>query len=238
MLPALPALRSELSSWLRRLASWLSAARPRQGDTPPIQQPHCALRLPPYLSSAGYLRPWPRAMVLFADLHQYTQLNARLGDLACTRLLHEFYRRCNALASKHQVQPLKTNGDEYMALAGLSTSGSSSGDEQSARQLCLFASQIMEVVSALPGFSKAAMQIRIGIACGPVVARHFSRGAPATDIYGQTVITAARLQRASQPGQPLVCATTASLLFANPGKAPLAVKPGPAGSWILLPPAG
>jgi adenylate cyclase len=60
------------------------------------------------------------ASVLFSDLVGFTELAKRLGAARTVALLDQVVTEFDRLAAAHGVEKIKTNGDGYMAVAGVS----------------------------------------------------------------------------------------------------------------------
>ena len=62
----------------------------------------------------------PEASVLFSDLVGFTELAQRLGAASTVSLLDQVVTEFDRLAAAHGVEKIKTIGDGYMAVAGVS----------------------------------------------------------------------------------------------------------------------
>jgi class 3 adenylate cyclase len=94
-----------------------------------------------------------------------------------------------------------------------------------------------ECVSALRWPSGAPVNVRVGIACGPVIAGVIGRRKFAYDVWGDTVNTASRLESSAPPGSIHVSEAvyqrlSARYLFSEPYVVQLKGK-GPTSARIL-----
>ena len=108
------------------------------------------------------------------------------------------------VAERHGVEKLKTIGDAYMAVAGAPTDHS-----DPAGAMARFALELPAIVAQLEG---DAMQIRVGMHCGPVSAGVIGASRLAWDLWGDTVNTASRMESHGLPGRVQVSAASAQQL--------------------------
>jgi class 3 adenylate cyclase len=145
------------------------------------------------------VREHATATVLFADLVGFSTLSRQLGPRRLLQLLNSVFSSFDVLAVEHGLEKIKTVGDAYLAVAGV-TEGPDLQQERAARM----------GLALLGCCDQAARQwglglrLRIGIHSGPLVAGVIGRQRLAFDIWGETVNIAARLQSASAPGRILV----------------------------------
>ena len=70
--------------------------------------------------STGLMRQsFSSACVLFADIKGYQTLAPLFGEQKVIEALDAFYSQIDVLAAAHKMYPVKTNGDEYMAVSEL-----------------------------------------------------------------------------------------------------------------------
>jgi len=149
----------------------------------------------------------PQVSVLFADLVSFTRHAEAIPAAELVEILDGVFRGFDALADRLGMEKIKTVGDAYMAVAG-----APEPVERHARAAAEMALGIQEELASLPWPSGDLMQVRIGIASGPVVAGVIGRRKFAYDLWGDTVNLASRLESHGTPGRTLVSESTAELL--------------------------
>jgi adenylate cyclase len=119
--------------------------------------------------------------VLFADIVGFTSLADCLsaGDLVV--LLDRVFGRWDALATRHGLEKIKTIGDAYMVVGGVPLP---KGDHAEAvADMALDMGPELERVAVETG---VALNVRIGIDTGPVVAGVIGRAKFIYDVWGDT----------------------------------------------------
>lgn len=145
--------------------------------------------------------------ILFADMVDFTNLASRLSPEALVSLLNKVFSRFDALVVEMGVEKIKTIGDAYMVVAGLPEPRADHA--QAMARLALAMAAATEEVSRESG---EALQIRIGIHSGAVVAGVIGQKKFAYDIWGDAVNVAARMESHGAPGKIQISADTAALL--------------------------
>ena len=102
--------------------------------------------------------------VLFLDLVGFTELTSRLSAVAIVNLLNDIFQRFDGLLESTDVEKIKTIGDAYMCVGGLS----GSSPKQSAERVALVALQMLRIIEDTERAER--VQARIGMHSGPVVA--------------------------------------------------------------------
>ena len=161
------------------------------------------------------------ASVLFADIHGYTQLcdHTTLANLVI--LLDDLFNQFDRITSRYGLEKIKTNGDQYMAVSGVIED-----EKEHATCCCLCALALRSSFNQFCLRHRLGLQIRIGVASGPVTSGVIGRDKLAFDIWGSTVNLAARMESQGIADKIQVCQQTyqsakSTLEFAQRGKIPI-----------------
>lgn len=138
----------------------------------------------------------PHASVVFTDLVGFTPLARELGAEHTVTLLDDIITEFDSVAARHDVEKIKTIGDGYMAVAGVTVP--LPDHEVKLARLALELPIVVERMSRARGID---LQIRIGMACGPVMAGVIGVERFSYDVWGETVNLAARLESYGLPGR-------------------------------------
>jgi adenylate cyclase len=147
------------------------------------------------------------ASILFADISGFVALAIRLGAERTVGLLNTIVTEFDALAEKHDVEKIKTIGDAYMVASGLPVRS-----EQHSDRLVRMGIDMLDAIARLRVESGLDVNLRIGIATGPVMAGVIGRKKFSYDIWGDAVNLASRLEGQSQSGRILICDRTRECL--------------------------
>jgi class 3 adenylate cyclase len=147
--------------------------------------------------------------VLFADIVGFTRLSLELPPPRVVRLLDEVFTAFDDLAARHGLEKIKTIGDAYMAVAGLPTPRPDHAPAAARMALAMRAA-----LDAFNARNQTALQMRIGINSGPVIAGIIGRSKFIYDLWGDAVNTASRLETQGEPGRIQLSEATARHLGA------------------------
>lgn len=137
--------------------------------------------------------------VIFADIVGFT---ARAAEVSAARIvtdLNRLFSRADELAALHGVEKIKTIGDAYLAVGGVPDPL-----PDHPVRVAEFALDLQRAAAELAQTAWPGLELRIAIHSGPVVAGVIGRTKFAYDIWGDTINTAARLEKACAPGEILV----------------------------------
>ena len=161
--------------------------------------------------------------VVFADLAGYTTLCRKFPDHEVVIQLNILYSAFDQLCDKFGLMKIKTNGDQYMAVAGINSEKTINAETQSkigsephtgdhslncATASCHFAMAMLHTLRKLAGYAGFPINLRVGIATGQAVAGIIGRHSISYDIWGDTVNLAARMESEGLPGKIQVCPDT------------------------------
>lgn len=132
------------------------------------------------------------ASILFADVVNFTPLSARLTPAELVQLLNDVFSDFDRLVEKYGLEKIKTIGDCYMVAAGV--------PRPRADHACALARLALEMREHVctHTFGGHALQFRIGLNSGPVVAGVIGRKKFIYDLWGDAVNTASRMESHGQ----------------------------------------
>jgi class 3 adenylate cyclase/tetratricopeptide (TPR) repeat protein len=185
----------------------------------------------PAVPTLGTVRPTDRAearkvvTIIFADLIGSTSLHERLDPESVTRLMERYYRAMRGAVEAHGGTVVKLMGDGVMAAFGVPRVAEDDAIravragvamQDAFRELARkeFAARLRAVASG--GEPVGAIGLRVGINTGEVVV-----SADNTDVVGDPVNVAARLQTEAHDGEVVIGESTRRLVAALVTLAPL-----------------
>lgn len=146
------------------------------------------------------------ATVLFADLSGFTAAAAEVTAQALVSWLDEVFTAFDAFAAQSGVDKIKTMGDGYLAVGGLS------GDARSgAIAVGALAFELMAFIDRHPPLGGKTLRLRVGIHSGPLIAGVIGDTRVSYDIWGGTVNVAQRMEAHGEPGRIQVSAAFRAL---------------------------
>lgn len=134
--------------------------------------------------------------VLFIDLVGFTEATRDLDPSQVVTYLDTIFSRLDAACERLEVDKIKTIGDSYMAVGGLS------GDPlQGSRAIGLLALEFLDIIETAPELGEDKLQMRAGIHAGPLTAGVIGNVRMAYDVWGDTVNVASRMESHGVPGR-------------------------------------
>jgi class 3 adenylate cyclase len=129
------------------------------------------------------------ASVLFADISDFTILAKGRGAEEVVSLLDQVFRKFDDIAQRHALEKIKTIGDCYMAAAGLPVAQADHVD-----RTILAGLDIIEAMRELRDELDIAIDVRVGVHTGPLVAGVIGSKKYSYDVWGDTVNVASRME--------------------------------------------
>jgi class 3 adenylate cyclase len=145
--------------------------------------------------TAAIAEQFDEVTVLFADLVGFTPLAATMSPAQLVALLDEVFSRFDDVCARHGLEKIKTIGDAYMAASGVPIRRADHASRGAHAAL-----ELRDALAQVAASRGVALQVRIGMSCGPVVAGVIGRQKFAYDLWGDTVNTASRMESHGVPG--------------------------------------
>lgn len=145
--------------------------------------------------------------ILFADVAGFSSLSASRNAPEIVQLLNEIFTLFDDAAERFGMEKLKTVGDSYMAICGLSIPYLD--HDKRAISLGLELQSAMRRFNHERGFQ---LNLQIGINSGDVIAGIVGRNRLMYDVWGNTVALAGQLKDRCPPGEILVSESVYSRL--------------------------
>jgi adenylate cyclase len=149
----------------------------------------------------------PDVTVLLADLVGFTTLLAHIGPEQIVQLLNEVFSAFDLLTEKHGLEKIKTIGDAYMVVGGISFPRPD--HVQASAELAF---DMQKEIKRLNQQYNTSVRLRIGICTGPVVAGVIGRKRFAYDLWGETVNLACLLESTGEAGKIQIAESTCERL--------------------------
>ena len=145
--------------------------------------------------------------VLFADIVGFTQITAALSPIELVDRLNQIFSSFDQLTERHGLEKIKTIGDAYMVVGGVPKPR-----PDHAEAIAEMAIEMQTVITQFNREHRQALNIRVGIHSGSVVAGVIGTRKLAYDLWGDTVNIASRMESHGSAGQIQVSASTRELL--------------------------
>jgi class 3 adenylate cyclase len=137
----------------------------------------------------------PDVTVLFSDVVDFTPFSEREAPERVVAVLNDLFTAFDGLAAQRGLEKIKTIGDAYMVVAGVPDPR----DDHAAVMVDM-ALAMHTAAAAQPEVNGRRLELRTGIASGPVVAGVIGRQKFSYDLWGDTVNTASRMESSGLPG--------------------------------------
>ena len=134
--------------------------------------------------------------LMFADIVEFTRLSSTHVAAELVGILNEIFSVFDGLVDRYDLEKVKTIGDAYMVVGGMS------GDPTTTpARVAAMALDLADAVGRIDAAARLGIRFRIGIHCGPVVAGVIGTRKFIYDIWGDTVNLASRMESLGIPGQ-------------------------------------
>jgi adenylate cyclase len=139
---------------------------------------------------------YEEASVLFADIVGFTERASSTAPDDLVRFLDKLYSAFDALVDKHGLEKIKVSGDSYMVVSGVPRQR-----PDHVEALADFAIEMAAVASELKDPHGLPVPLRVGMACGPVVAGVVGSRRFFYDVWGDAVNVASRMESTDSVGR-------------------------------------
>lgn len=153
------------------------------------------------LSTSGKYTPKRihNGVVLFTDFVDFSSKAKNISPLGLIKSLERYFTKFDSIIAKYDLEKIKTIGDAYMALAGVTES-----QPRPAIRACLAALEIRNFMRTQRDIAIAMRrefwEIRIGLHMGPLVAGIIGSTKYSFDVWGDTVNIASRAEEVTKSG--------------------------------------
>lgn len=137
---------------------------------------------------------FPDVTVLFADLVGFTRLSSSMTAAQVAEMLNDLFTAFDEAARELGAEKIKTIGDAYMAVGGLSIP-----QADHPRQMVKLAVRLVEITRQFGARHGFDLRLRVGVNTGPVVAGVIGREKFIYDVWGDTVNLASRMESLGLP---------------------------------------
>jgi adenylate cyclase len=176
---------------------------------------------------------YEEASILFADIAGFTERASETTPEELVRFLNGAYTEFDRLVEGRGLEKIKTTGDSYMVVSGVPAAR-----PDHAQALADFALAMRASVAELRDPHGRNVSIRIGIACGSVVAGVVGTRKIFYDVWGDAVNVASRMESTGEPGRIQVSADAYDRLkdeFVLELRGPVEIKgKGQMVTWYLI----
>jgi class 3 adenylate cyclase len=154
-------------------------------------------------------KQYPSATVLFSDFVGFTSYAEGLSPEELVKTIDHYFSKFDLIMEKYGLEKIKTIGDAYMAVGGLSFDTVDQAKDMvlAAKDMIAFVALSKDDITTTANFD-----IRIGINTGPVVAGVVGTKKFAYDIWGDSVNIASRMESNSEAGHINISENTYNII--------------------------
>jgi len=174
--------------------------------------------------------------MLFADIVGFTSLSSKMSPSELVGVLNGVFTAFDELVDGYRLEKVKTIGDAYMVVGGMSEQS----DDHTLR-VAMMALDLAAAVARIDSAVRLGITFRVGIHCGPVVAGVIGAKKFIYDVWGDTVNLASRMEALGVPGRvqvthPVMERLSGTFQFEARGLIDVKGK-GPTPAYLLVAPA-
>ena len=173
--------------------------------------------------------------LMFADVVEFTRLASRLSPAELVGVLNAVFSVFDSLVERYGLEKVKTIGDAYMVVGGMTEQS-----EDHTARVAAMALDLADAVGRIDAAARLGIRFRVGIHCGPVVAGVIGTKKFIYDVWGDTVNLASRMESLGVPGRVQVSGAVMERLrgaFVLEPRGLIDVKgKGPTPTWFLVAP--
>jgi class 3 adenylate cyclase len=136
------------------------------------------------------------ASVLFADIVGFTERASITAPADLVRFLDRLYSAFDALVEKHGLEKIKVSGDSYMVVSGVPRPR-----PDHVHALADLALDMADIAAEMKDSHGRSVPLRMGLACGPVVAGVVGSRRFFYDVWGDAVNVASRMESTDSEGR-------------------------------------
>lgn len=134
--------------------------------------------------------------ILFCDIVNFTRITESISANGLVERLNDMFYEFDLISGKCSVFKIKTIGDAYMGVSGLS------GLEGNHAKNCIqWSRRVLEFLQVYNRENDIDWKVRIGVHTGSVVGGFIGFENRTFDIWGDAVNVASRMEKASEPNQ-------------------------------------
>jgi len=156
-------------------------------------------------------KEFKEATILFTDFVGFTKIGSKLSPSELVQELDVCFKAFDEIVKKYGLEKIKTIGDAYLAVGGLSEV-----DDGFAKKVVLAGLEMQDYIKLRKGarekLNLPAFEMRIGIHTGSVVAGIVGTLKFQYDIWGDAVNVASRMESNGEVGEVNVSSQTYDLL--------------------------
>ena len=145
--------------------------------------------------------------ILFADFQQFTNLASTIPTKKLVAELNDIFSSFDEIIKSNRIYKVKTIGDAYMAVGGLSES-----EDNHAVNCVNAAIGMIDHIKQRNAGSAFKYDLRVGIHSGPIIGGTVGTQGLSFDVFGDSVNIANRIEQASEPGRINLSAYTYDLV--------------------------
>jgi class 3 adenylate cyclase len=140
--------------------------------------------------------------VLFADCVGFTAMSSHLPPSQVVQQLNGIFSIFDRLADKYDLEKIKTIGDAYMVVGGLTPLG------DHPERVAAMGLEMLDEIAVMRAAMPTALNVRVGMHVGPAVAGVIGLKKFMYDVWGDTVNIASRMESLGIEGRIQVTEST------------------------------